>query len=153
MKKRKFKKPEELVKESEGTSVNIIHEKRLTFGQKASDYISEKVGRWGFIITFLMIIISWISLNAYVLIQKPFDPYPFILLNLVLSCVAALQAPIIMMSQNRQEAKDSLRIENDYIIDQQSIVLLKELHKEIEILKNEQKKLLELLEKNQEQIK
>jgi uncharacterized membrane protein len=153
MKKRKFKKPEELVKESEGTSVNIIHEKRLTFGQKASDYISEKVGSWGFIITFLMIIISWISLNAYVLIQKPFDPYPFILLNLVLSCVAALQAPIIMMSQNRQEAKDSLRIENDYIIDQQSIVLLKELHKEIEILKNEQKKLLELLEKNQEQIK
>jgi uncharacterized membrane protein len=153
MKKRKSKKPNELVKESEGASVNIIHEKRLTFGQRASDYISDKVGSWGFIITFLIIIISWISLNAYVLIQKPFDPYPFILLNLVLSCVAALQAPIIMMSQNRQEAKDSLRIENDYIIDQQSIVLLKELHKEIEVLRKEQSKLLELLEKNHEQIK
>jgi uncharacterized membrane protein len=87
------------------------------------------------------------------MIQKPFDPYPFILLNLVLSCIAALQAPIIMMSQNRQEVKDSLRIENDYIIDQQSIVLLKELHEEILVLKEEQKKLLALLEKNHEQMK
>jgi len=87
------------------------------------------------------------------LIQKPFDPYPFILLNLVLSCIAALQAPIIMMSQNRQEVKDSLRIENDYIVDQQSIVLLEELRKEINVLKADQKKILEHLQKNHEQMK
>ena len=74
MSKRKAKKPDELVKESEGKSVSIIHEKPLTFGQKASDYISDKVGSWGFIISFLVIIALWISLNAYVLIQKPFDP-------------------------------------------------------------------------------
>jgi len=148
MEKRRIKKPDELVKEAEGKSVNIIHEEQLTFGQRLSDVISEKIGSWGFIITFSLIILGWITLNAYVLIQKPFDPFPFILLNLVLSCIAALQAPIIMMSQNRQEVKDSLRIENDYIIDQQSIVLLEELHKEILMLKKEQKRLSELVEKN-----
>lgn len=148
MEKRRIKKPDELVKEAEGKSVNIIHEEQLTFGQRLSDVISEKIGSWGFIITFSLIILGWITLNAYVLIQKPFDPFPFILLNLVLSCIAALQAPIIMMSQNRQEVKDSLRIENDYIIDQQSIVLLEELHKEILMLKKEQKRLSELVEEN-----
>lgn len=148
MEKRRIKKPDELVKEAEGKSVNIIHEEQLTFGQRLSDVISEKIGSWGFIITFSLIILGWITLNAYVLLQKPFDPFPFILLNLVLSCIAALQAPIIMMSQNRQEVKDSLRIENDYIIDQQSIVLLEELHKEILMLKKEQKRLSELVEKN-----
>jgi len=148
MEKRRIKKPDELVKEAEGKSVNIIHEEQLTFGQRLSDVISEKIGSWGFIITFSLIILGWITLNVYVLIQKPFDPFPFILLNLVLSCIAALQAPIIMMSQNRQEVKDSLRIENDYIIDQQSIVLLEELHKEILMLKKEQKRLSELVEKN-----
>jgi uncharacterized membrane protein len=145
--------PEILIKESEGKSINIIHDQQLTFGQKLSDTISEKVGSWGFIITFTIVIIVWISLNAYVLIKKPFDPYPFILLNLVLSCIAALQAPIIMMSQNRQEVKDSLRIENDYIVDQQSIVLLEELRTEINSLKVQQKKILELLQNNHEQMK
>lgn len=153
MAKRKIKTPEELLKEADGKSVNIIHDEHLTFGQKLSDTISEKVGSWGFIITFTIIIIVWVTLNAYVLIQKPFDPYPFILLNLVLSCIAALQAPIIMMSQNRQEVKDSLRIENDYIVDQQSIVLLEELRTEISTLKVQQKKILELLQKNHEQMK
>lgn len=153
MAKRITKKPQELVKEAVGKSVNIIHEEQLTFGEKASDIISDRVGSWGFILTFTAIIIVWITLNAYVLIQKPFDPFPFILLNLVLSCIAALQAPIIMMSQNRQEAKDSLRIENDYLVDQQSIVLLEELHKEIAALKKEQNRILELLEKKHEQMK
>jgi len=148
MAKRKIINPEELLKEAVGKSVNIIHEEQLTFGQKMSDMISEKVGSWGFILTFSLIIIIWITLNAYVLIQKPFDPFPFILLNLVLSCIAALQAPIIMMSQNRQEVKDSLRIENDYNIDQQSLALLKELQTEVILLKKDQKQLLELLEKN-----
>jgi uncharacterized membrane protein len=153
MAKRKNIRPEDLLKKAEGKSVNIIHDEHLTFGQKMSDMISEKVGSWGFIITFSIIIIAWITLNAYVLIQKPFDPFPFILLNLVLSCIAALQAPIIMMSQNRQEMKDSLRIENDYIIDQQSHALLEELRKDVIALKKDQKRLLELLEKNHEQMK
>jgi uncharacterized membrane protein len=153
MAKRRKRVPAELVKQSEGKSINIIHDEQLSFGEKLSDVISEKVGSWGFIITFTCIIIIWISLNVFVLIQKPFDPYPFILLNLVLSCIAALQAPIIMMSQNRQEVKDSLRIENDYIVDQQSIVLLEELRKEIYALKADQNKILEHLQKNHEQMK
>jgi uncharacterized membrane protein len=153
MAKRRKRVPAELVKQSEGKSINIIHDEQLSFGEKLSDVISEKVGSWGFIITFTCIIIIWISLNFFVLIQKPFDPYPFILLNLVLSCIAALQAPIIMMSQNRQEVKDSLRIENDYIVDQQSIVLLEELRKEIYALKADQNKILEHLQKNHEQMK
>jgi uncharacterized membrane protein len=153
MAKRRKRVPAELVKQSEGKSINIIHDEQLSFGEKLSDVISEKVGSWGFIITFTCIIIIWISLNVFVLIQKPFDPYPFILLNLVLSCIAALQAPIIMMSQNRQEVKDSLRIENDYIVDQQSIVLLEELLKEIYALKADQNKILEHLQKNHEQMK
>jgi uncharacterized membrane protein len=153
MAKRRKRVPAELVKQSEGKSINVIHDEQLSFGEKLSDVISEKVGSWGFIITFTCIIIIWISLNVFVLIQKPFDPYPFILLNLVLSCIAALQAPIIMMSQNRQEVKDSLRIENDYIVDQQSIVLLEELRKEIYALKADQNKILEHLQKNHEQMK
>jgi uncharacterized membrane protein len=153
MARRKQKKVSEVISQSKGKSVNEIHQQQLTYGERASDYIATKVGSWGFIFAFLIILIFWIILNAFILITKPFDPYPFILLNLVLSCIAAIQAPIIMMSQNRQEAKDSLRIENDYLVDQQSIVILKQLENEITAMKKEQKIIRELLEKNHEQIK
>ncbi len=139
--------------QSEGKSVNVIHQQHLTLGERASDMIATKIGSWGFIFGFTLVLVFWIILNAFVLISKPFDPYPFILLNLVLSCIAAIQAPIIMMSQNRQEAKDSLRIESDYLVDQQSIVILKQLENEIALIKKEQKIIRELLEKNHEQIK
>src|SRR5438445_8995683 len=89
-------------------------EKKLTFGERLSDRIAEFGGSWRFIILFGAVLFSWIILNAIFLLNRGFDPYPFILLNLILSCLAAIQAPIIMMSQNRAEARDRLRAENDY---------------------------------------
>ncbi len=89
-------------------------ETKLTFGQRLSDRIASFGGSWRFIILFGAVLFGWIILNAIFLLNRGFDPYPFILLNLILSCLAALQAPIIMMSQNRAEARDRLRAENDY---------------------------------------
>lgn len=107
-----------------------------TFGDKVADKITEVAGSWNFIIGMVIFLILWIILNIYVLENA--DPYPFILLNLLLSCIAALQAPIIMMSQNRQAEKDSLRNQNDYRTDLKSELILEELHDKIEqIIKNE----------------
>src|SRR5436190_21046972 len=89
-------------------------EKKLTFGERLSDRIAEFGGSWKFLITFGAVIVVWIGVNAVLLATRAFDPYPFILLNLILSCLAAVQAPVIMMSQNRAESRDRLRAENDY---------------------------------------
>ena len=86
------------------------------FGERWADKVAEFGGSWTFIIVFTIMMIVWIGLNSWVLFFQPFDPYPYIFLNLVLSCIAALQAPIIMMSQNRQETKDRIRAEKDYHI-------------------------------------
>jgi len=112
-------------------NLNIAHNEQLTFGDVVSDKIAEVAGSWKFIISFMCLLLLWIVLNSWVIISKPFDPYPFILLNLVLSCIAALQAPIIMMSQNRQEAKDRLRSENDFLVDQKAEIIIEELYKKI----------------------
>lgn len=87
-----------------------------TFGQKVADKVAAFGGSWTFIISFFVFILLWIGVNVYFLTNKGFDPYPFILLNLILSCLASLQAPIIMMSQNRQEEKDRERAKKDYEI-------------------------------------
>src|SRR5438094_2225802 len=89
-------------------------EKKLTFGERLSDRIADFGGSWRFIILFGSILLLWVALNSFVLATRAFDPYPYILMNLVLSALAAIQAPIIMMSQNRSEARDRLRAENDY---------------------------------------
>ncbi|MFN6414433.1 MAG: DUF1003 domain-containing protein [Pseudomonadota bacterium] len=105
-----------------------------TLGERCADKVAEFGGSWTFIISFTVIMIGWIAFNSWVLIFKPFDPYPYIFLNFVLSCLAALQAPIIMMSQNRQEAKDRLRAEKDYHINlkaEKEIQEVKDLLKEI----------------------
>ena len=102
---------------------------KMTKGDKVADKISEVAGSWTFIILFILFLVGWIILNLFVLRKENrIDPYPFILLNLVLSCIASLQAPIIMMSQNRQAAKDSLRNQNDYRTDLKSELILEELH-------------------------
>lgn len=112
-------------------------ESNATIGDKVADKLTAVAGSWGFIITFLIIIVIWITLNMVFLV-KGFDPYPFILLNLILSCIAALQAPIIMMSQNRQGEKDRLRGQNDYKVDLKSELILEDLHERMEqILKNQ----------------
>src|SRR5437763_10389990 len=89
-------------------------ERKLTFGERLSDHIAEFGGSWKFLISFGCVIFVWIGANVLLLATRAFDPYPFILLNLILSCLAAVQAPVIMMSQNRAEARDRLRAENDY---------------------------------------
>lgn len=119
----------------------------MTFGDKAADKISEIAGSWTFIILFCFFLVFWIVLNTVMLVNA-IDPYPFILLNLVLSCIASLQAPIIMMSQNRQAKKDSIRNKNDYHIDLKSELILEQLHDHMNIILKNQKKILSYLEEN-----
>ncbi len=95
-------------------NLNVLHEKRLTYGQRTADGLARVAGSWAFILVFLGLLVTWVALNSALLIFRHFDPYPFILLNLVLSCLAAMQAPVIMMSQNRQAAKDRLHADLDY---------------------------------------
>ncbi len=122
----------------------------LTTGQKIADKVASFGGSWTFIISFCSFIFLWISLNVIGFIYKAFDPYPFILLNLLLSCLAALQAPIIMMSQNRQEEKDRERAKKDYMINLKSEIELRTLHEKIDHLIMDQQ--LELLELQKVQI-
>lgn len=118
-------------------NVNNSHEESLSKGDIMSDRLALFAGSWKFIISFMVILVIWIIINM-MLIGKSFDPYPFILLNLVLSCTAAIQAPILMMSQNRQESKDRIRSENDYIVNLKAEVLAEDLHKRIsKILENQ----------------
>lgn len=120
-------------------------EKKLSVGQKFADRIAEFGGSWAFISLFLLFILLWISSNVYLLAAKPFDPYPFILLNLILSCIAALQAPVIMMSQNRQEEKDRERSKHDYKVNLKAELEIRMLHEKIDhIILNQQQKLWEI---------
>ena len=117
----------------------------ITFGQRVADQVASFGGSWTFIITFAIIIFCWILLNVYWLNNKGFDPYPFILLNLILSCLAALQAPIIMMSQNRQEEKDRERVKRDYMINLKSELEIRLLHEKIDhLIIHQQHELLEI---------
>ncbi len=118
---------------------------QLTFGQRIADKVASFGGSWTFIISFGVFITLWISLNVFWLINKGFDPYPFILLNLILSCIAALQAPVIMMSQNRQEEKDRERAKKDYMINLKSELEIRTLHEKIDhFIMGQQQELLEL---------
>ena len=126
--------------------VDKQQEENTTFGEKMADKISAIAGSWFFIMLFVLFLILWIILNAFILIEK-IDPYPFILLNLVLSCISAIQAPIIMMSQNREAKKDSVRNQNDYIVDLKSELILEDLHRKLELLLENQSKMLDLYEK------
>ncbi len=117
-----------------------------TFGDKLADKVTEIAGSWGFIVVFCIFLVIWMFINYLMIVNV--DPYPFILLNLILSCIAALQAPIIMMSQNRAAKKDSLRSLNDYKTDLKSELILEVLHEQIKDIQVNQKKILKLLEKD-----
>ncbi len=117
----------------------------LTFGQRIADKVATFGGSWTFIISFGIFIFIWILLNIFWLLNKGFDPYPFILLNLILSCLAALQAPVIMMSQNRQEEKDRERAKKDYMINLKSELEIRTLHEKIDhLMIHQQQELLEI---------
>ena len=125
-------------------NVNAEFEKKITFAQRISDSLTLFVGSWTFIIIFGAVLVLWLAVNV-IIIWKPFDPYPFILLNLVLSCVAAFQAPIIMMSQNRQTQKDSLRAEHDYKTDLKAELEIRHINSKIDQLMSHQwQRLLEI---------
>ena len=114
----------------------------LSKGQKISDKVARFGGSWAFIISFFIILILWILFNTISPTKDDFDPYPFILMNLILSCIAALQAPIIMMSQNRQEEKDRKRSENDYLINLKAELEIRAMNQKIDLLLEEQIKVL-----------
>jgi uncharacterized membrane protein len=118
---------------------------KLTIGQRLADTVAAFGGSWRFIIIFGVFLICWMVLNIVFLASKAFDPYPFILLNLILSCIAALQAPVIMMSQNRQEEKDRERAKNDYMINLKSEMEIRLLHEKLDhLIINQQEKLMEI---------
>jgi uncharacterized membrane protein len=126
-------------------NINSQFDKKKSYGEKIADKVAEFGGSWRFIIIFACIIFIWISINVYLLAQKPFDPYPFILLNLCLSCLAAIQAPVIMMSQNRKEAKDRLRSENDYKVNLKAELEIRILHEKIDnLIQHQWQRLLEI---------
>ena len=117
----------------------------FTVGQKIADKVASFGGSWKFIILFGVFIMLWIAANIYILSNKGFDPYPFILLNLILSCLAALQAPVIMMSQNRQEEKDRERAKKDYMINLKSELEIRMLHEKLDhLIMHQQQELIEI---------
>ncbi|MGJ7046020.1 DUF1003 domain-containing protein [Thermoanaerobacterium thermosulfurigenes] len=126
-------------------NINEEHKDSLTFGDRMADKLADYAGSWSFIFTFGFLLIVWMVINSVALIRH-FDPYPFILLNLVLSCLAAIQAPIIMMSQNRQEAKDRLRAQNDYEVNLKAELIIEDLHTKADKIIENQEKILKLLE-------
>lgn len=134
-------------------NVNAEFNEHLTTGQRMADRIADFGGSWAFISTFFAIIIFWMALNSGLLLGKPYDPYPFILLNLVLSCLAAVQAPVIMMSQNRQEAKDRLRSEHDYRVNLKAEVEIRQLNEKMDhLLLRQWQRLLEIQQMQVEQM-
>jgi uncharacterized membrane protein len=120
-------------------------EAKATFGQRIADKVASFGGSWTFIIIFVTILVSWIAANILILSNKGFDPYPFILLNLLLSCVAALQAPVIMMSQNRQGEKDREKAQSDYMINLKSELEIRMLHEKLDhLILHQEQSLIEI---------
>ena len=135
-------------------SINVDkqEEAKMTKGDRIADKVSAIAGSWGFILGFSSFLLFWIILNAFILKgDNKIDAYPFILLNLLLSCIAALQAPIIMMSQNRQAAKDSLRNQNDYRTDLKSELIIEDLHDKMKKILKNQKVIIEELKNNSQE--
>jgi uncharacterized membrane protein len=128
------------IKEESNLVENIFKPKieSLNFGQKVSDKVASFGGSWRFIIYFGIVLFVWICFNSLIILKLRFDPYPFILMNLILSCIAALQAPIIMMSQNRQAEKDRIQSQNDYAINLKSELQIRSLHQKVDLLLEEQ---------------
>jgi uncharacterized membrane protein len=131
--------------ETLSSNVDAEFEKELSLGEKMADGLATFGGSWTFLVIFASILIVWIAVNSFLLLKKPFDPYPFILLNLVLSCLAAIQAPVIMMSQNRQEAKDRLRSQNDYQVNLKAELEIRHLNEKIDhLLSHQWERLVEI---------
>ena len=138
---------EEVLNLLSDSKISVSPEKekeKYTLGQRAADTIAKFAGSWAFIFSFSGVLVLWMVINA-ILATKAFDPYPFILLNLVLSCVAAIQAPLIMMSQNRQEEKDRRRAENDYKVNLKTEIMIEDLYDKVNSILAKQSQIEKLL--------
>jgi uncharacterized membrane protein len=131
-------------------NVNDLHAEQMTLGERLADHLAAVAGSWNFILLFLGIIAVWVAINSLVLLSRSWDPYPFILLNLILSLLAGLQAPVIMMSQHRQEDRDRIRAEHDYEINLKAELEIEELHTKLDLLREAQ--WAELVEMQRRQI-
>ncbi|MGO8761755.1 MAG: DUF1003 domain-containing protein [Desulfobaccales bacterium] len=126
-------------------NINKEFEGSLTLGQRLADRLANFGGSWTFISIFMAMLIIWMGINTWILLARPFDPYPYILLNLVLSCLAAIQAPVILMSQNRQEARDRLHSEHDYEINVKAEIEIRKLHEKLDhLLMHQWQRLMEI---------
>jgi uncharacterized membrane protein len=139
----------ELLSGKVSKDINNVHDETLSLGQRTADKIATFGGSWTFIISFGVILLSWIILNTIVLLSHAFDPYPFVFLNLILSCLAAIQAPIIMMSQNRQTEKDRLTANNDYLVNLKSELIVEHLHYKLDEIVESKQEIIDI----QKQIK
>lgn len=127
--------------------INSEFDRRLTPGERLADRVADFGGSWRFVIIFGAVLLVWVAINSAVLLWRPFDPYPFILLNLILSCLAAVQAPVIMMSQNRQESKDRMRGEQDYRVNLRAELEIRHLHAKMdELMSHQWQRLMEIQE-------
>ena len=135
------------------SDVDKEFEQKWTFGERLADRIATFGGSWSFLIIFALFLSVWIAMNSLVLFWRPVDPYPFILLNLLLSCIAAIQAPIIMMSQNRQEVKDRIRAQHDYQVNLKAELEIKLIHEKLDHLLSKQwERLIQIQELQIEQL-
>jgi uncharacterized membrane protein len=126
-------------------NINLEFEQELTFWERMSDKLAAVGGSWRFIVGFALTIFIWVVINSIFLLRHPFDPFPYILLNLLLSCLAAIQAPVIMMSQNRQDAKDRMRSEHDYQLNLKAELEIRHLNEKLDLLLTSQwRRLLEI---------
>ena len=132
----------------EPISINVDKDEKRNFGEIVADKLTAIAGSWTFIIIFCLFLLGWIFLNLWVF--DNIDPYPFILLNLILSCIAAIQAPIIMMSQNREAKKESLKSTNDFKTNLKSELILEELHDKIRIIQKNQNEILNYIKEQKE---
>jgi uncharacterized membrane protein len=131
--------------ETLSSNIELAFQKDLTIGERLADRVADFGGSWVFISIFAGFILVWMAINSVLLMTRAFDPYPYILLNLVLSCLAAVQAPIIMMSQNRQEARDRLRAENDYQVNLKAELEIRHLHEKLDyLIRNQWERLMEV---------
>lgn len=131
----------ELLRARKSLNVNTEMNKASTLGGRMSDRLAKFAGSWSFLAFFGSIVLTWSIVNTRLVLDDPFDPYPYVFLNLVLGCIASLQAPIIMMSQNRESQKDRIRAENDYLVNLKSEIILEDMHMKVDELMDEQKRL------------
>jgi uncharacterized membrane protein len=131
----RLRSADELLSRLQIRNVNDLVDARMTFGERVADMVARFGGSWTFIICFGVFLAAWMAVNSVFLLARAPDPYPYIFLNLILSCIAALQAPIIMMSQNRQAAKDRLQADQDYQVNVKAEFAIQQLHRKIDDLR------------------